>query len=206
MLSSTSRTGRPAIELVASQPPADEERELVALVRAAAGGDAGAWTRIVERYDGTLRRIARAYRLGPADVDDVVQTTWLELLVMIERIREPAALGGWLATVTRRGALRRRRAPLREQPTDDPRLGDRADGEVLEDGVLIEERDAALRSALHGLPDRQRRLLLVLLTQPNLDYRQIGEQLGMPVGSIGPIRGRALARLARDEQLRALAA
>lgn len=204
--SAPDRSARPPIALVSRQPPADEQRQLVALVRAAAGGDAAAWTHLVERYDPTLRRLARSYRLAPADVDDVVQTTWLELLTTIGRIREPAAIGAWLATVTRRSALRRRRAPLREQPTDDPALGDRSDGEAPEEGLLASERVTALRRALDTLPDRQRRLLLVLLTQPTLDYREIGELLGMPVGSIGPIRARGLERLARDPRLRAVAA
>jgi hypothetical protein len=44
----------------------------------------------------------------------------------------------------------------------------------------------------------------VLLTQPTLEYREVGELLSMPTGSIGPIRARSLARLARDAQLRAL--
>ena len=46
----------------------------------------------------------------------------------------------------------------------------------------------------------------MLLTEPELDYRQVGERLSMPVGSIGPSRTRALARLARDARLRAVAA
>jgi RNA polymerase sigma factor (sigma-70 family) len=182
----------------------DHDRDLVATVRAARAGDADAWTSLVRRFDRVLRHIARSYRLAPDDVDEVVQTTWLELLEAIQRIREPAALGGWLATVTRRNALRRRQMHVREQLTDDPRLGDRPDSEGAEASVLAAERRAALAGALADLPDRHRRLLTVLLTQPTLDYREVGELLSMPVGSIGPIRARALARLARDPQMRAV--
>jgi hypothetical protein len=46
--------------------------------------------------------------------------------------------------------------------------------------------------------------LNVLLTQPTLDYRQVSEMLGMPIGSVGPTRARSLARLERDAELRAL--
>ena len=175
-------------------------------MRAAGAGDADAWTRLVERFDGTLRHIARSYRLAPADVDDVVQGAWLELLTAIGQIRDPAAIGGWLATVTRRNALRSRRRPVRELLTDDPELGDRDEVHGPEERALAAEREAVLAGAIAALPERPRLLVTVLLTEPELDYRQVGERLSMPVGSIGPSRTRALARLARDARLRAVAA
>ena len=85
-------------------PSAD--RELVALVLAARAGDSSAWTELLGRFDRTLRSIAGSCRLAPADVDDVVQATWLDLLRDIERVREPAGIAGWLGTATRRKALR----------------------------------------------------------------------------------------------------
>jgi RNA polymerase sigma factor (sigma-70 family) len=182
----------------------DYDRDQVAITRAARAGDADAWTCLVRRFDRVLRHIARSYRLAPADVDEVVQTTWLELLEAIHRIREPAAIGGWLATVTRRNALRRRQMHVRERLTDDQQLGDRPDSDGPEASLLEAERRAALAGALAALPERHRRLLTVLLTQPALEYREVGELLGMPVGSIGPIRARALARLARDPRMRAV--
>jgi len=182
------------------------DAQTAALVRAARAGDADAWTRLVGCFDSALRSIARSYRLAPDDVDDAVQTTWLELLEAIGRIREPAAVGAWLATVTRHNALRTHRLHLREQLTDDPCLGASPDVDGPEERVLAAERRMVLADAVKRLPHRHRRLVTVLLTQPALDYRQVGEQLSMPVGSIGPIRARALARLARDANLRAIGA
>jgi RNA polymerase sigma factor (sigma-70 family) len=137
-------------------------------------------------------------------VDDVLQTAWLELFTAIERIREPAAVGGWLVTVTRRNALRSRQAGTREQLTADPEPVDRLDLQGPEERVLTAERETVLAAAVAALPERHRRLVTVLLNEPPLDYRQVGEQLAMPVGSIGPSRARALARLARHPQLRAV--
>jgi hypothetical protein len=62
------------------------------VVVAALAGDAAAWTKLIERYDGMLRSIARSFALGPADVDDAVQSTWLQLITSIDRVREPAAV------------------------------------------------------------------------------------------------------------------
>jgi RNA polymerase sigma factor (sigma-70 family) len=185
-------------------PRDDREHDLVALVEAARSGDAAAWSQLVERFDRMLRRTAGSYRLAPADVDEVVQETWLELLETIGRLREPAAIGGWLATVTRRNAFRRRQLHVREQLTDDPGVAAVCEADGPQDSAIAAERHDVLAYAVTALPDRHRRLVTALLHEPALDYRQIAERLSMPVGSIGPIRARALKRLARDTRLRAL--
>jgi RNA polymerase sigma factor (sigma-70 family) len=183
---------------------ADPERELVAIVHRARAGDSDAWAQLVQRFDRLLRHVARSYRIGPTDVDDVLQATWLNLFEAIDQLRDPAAIGGWLVTATRRNALRRIQRQVREQLTDDPRLGDRADDNEPEQTVLALERGAALAAAVDRLPPRHRDLMNALLAEPALGYREVSERVSMPVGSIGPIRARALARLARDAQLRAL--
>jgi RNA polymerase sigma factor (sigma-70 family) len=180
------------------------ERQLDVLVRAARAGDPNAWRRLVQRFDGMLRRLAHSYRLTPSDVDDVVQQTWLVLFEAIDQIREPAAIGAWLATTLRRIALRRIQIHVREQLTYDSRLGDTSDGEHPEARLLVLERHVALTSALSSLPERHRDLLRILFTQPTLGYRDVADLVRMPIGSIGPIRARSLARLARDAQLRQL--
>ena len=185
--------------------PLPGDTDLAILVHTARAGDAEAWTHLVRRFQGTLRHIARSYRLTPDEIDDVVQETWLELVASIERIHDPAAVGGWLATVTRRNALRRRRLQLREELVGDISLGDRADAETPEANVLAAERRTIVAAAVSVLSDRQRQVVTALLLGPGLDYRQVSERLGMPVGSIGPTRARALAQLARDPQLRAAA-
>jgi DNA-directed RNA polymerase specialized sigma24 family protein len=72
---------------------------------------------------------ARRRPLVPAraerHVDDVVQATWLRLLEDIRRLREPAAVAGWLETTTRRNAMRHLYGRNREELSGDPRLGDR---------------------------------------------------------------------------------
>jgi RNA polymerase sigma factor (sigma-70 family) len=183
---------------------ADRERELVAIVHRARAGDSDAWAQLVQRFDRLLRHVARSYRIGPTDVDDVLQATWLNLFEAIDQLRDPAAIGGWLVTATRRNALRRIQRQVREQLTDDPQLGDRADDNEPEQTVLALERGAALAAAVDRLPPRHRDLMNALLAEPALGYREVSERVSMPVGSIGPIRARALARLARDAQLRAL--
>ncbi len=182
--------------------PPGIDGKLVELVLAARAGDSSAWRKLIGRFDTTLRNIAASCRLAPADIDDVVQATWLALLQDFERLREPAAIAGWLATATRREAIRLQHCRARERLTDDVELSGESAGP--EASALASERRAILTRALATLPDRHRRLLTLLLVQPTLDYQQISDRLAMPVGSIGPIRARSLARLSRNAELRAL--
>jgi len=190
--------------------PADAARrpvsdpQLLAVVTAARAGDDAAWSQLIRRFEPGLRRIARSYRLSAADVDDVVQTTWLELFRHFGAIRDPAAIAGWLATTTRRTALRTLQSPVREHLTDDRELGDDADWNGPEARLLATERRDVLARALSTLPDRHRRLMTTLVAHPTLDYREVGRLVDMPVGSIGPIRARCLERLARHDEVRAL--
>lgn len=184
---------------------ADADRALVELVRAAGAGDDRAWERLHARLDPTLRSIARSYRLSSSDVDDAVQATWVRLVSHIGRLRDPAAVAGWLATTARRECLRLLQSPVRERLTDDPELGDGAD--VFADPVhelLAAERRVALAGALGTLPSRHRRLMVLLLAHPSMDYDTVSTTLGMPRGSIGPIRRRSIARLRCHPELQSV--
>ena len=52
-----------------------------------------------------------------------------------------------------------------------------------------------MQRALDQLPPRWRALLVLLAMDPAPSYEEISQRLSMPVGSIGPTRGRALRRL-----------
>jgi RNA polymerase sigma factor (sigma-70 family) len=181
----------------------DADRALVELVDAARMGDNAAWERLIARFDPILRRVARSYRLAPSDVDDVVQASWVLLHSHIMGLRESSAVAGWLMTTVRRQSLRLRQAQARVELTDDADLGV-ADDETPEAAVLEAERHEAFMRAVRALPDRQRRVVTLLVAQPSLGYRQVGALLQMPVGSIGPTRARGLAQLQRDGELRHL--
>jgi DNA-directed RNA polymerase specialized sigma24 family protein len=98
---------------------ADSAR-VAALARAAAEGDPHAWDALVRRFTPALRAAARGFRVGPADVDDVVQATWLTALTRIYQLRQPEAIAGWLLVTARRESMRRLQRGLREVLTDEP--------------------------------------------------------------------------------------
>jgi RNA polymerase sigma factor (sigma-70 family) len=185
--------------------PAPPDRELAAIVSAAAAGDAAALRSLVDRFDRALRSVTRFYRLSQWDADDIIQTTWLAFLEHGRTLREPAAVSGWLMTTARRQSLRLLQRRMREQPTDDPTLGDNLDGDP-HDELLAAEQRAALLGALEELPLRKRRLMTLLVAKPDMSYEEVGQTLGMPIGSIGPTRLRSISHLRDSTRLKALRA
>jgi RNA polymerase sigma factor (sigma-70 family) len=174
------------------------------LVPAAQAGDPRAVAELVAAFDRQLRAVAASFRLQPADVDDVMQITWMRLLQRIHQLQEPAAIGGWLATTVRRECLRTLQRPMTEELTAEHPSAAQESAERPDDAALRAERRATLRQAMGALPDRHRRLMVLLAAEPELEYRRIGAALDMPVGSIGPIRARCLDRLRRDGRVQAL--
>ena len=166
-----------------------------ALVRRAAAGDKAAWSPLVERYQSLVWSIARSYRLSGDDASDVVQTTWLRLVEHLDRIRDPDAVGSWLATTARNECLAHLRRRGRQGVSLEvvPEVAD--SGAAPGEGVLARERDAELWAALRHISERCRQLLRILASDPPPSYQEVGDALGMPVGSIGPTRARCLNKL-----------
>jgi RNA polymerase sigma factor (sigma-70 family) len=199
---STSDPPASTTRLAPSSP--EQDQELAEIVRSARAGDRRAWERLYARFTPMLRRIAGSYRLAPADAEDAVQTTWLRLVDNIARVREPAAVGAWLAITARREALRTLQRGVRELPSAEPQPLDEAGDESSEDVASQRERRFALHAAVRRLPGRQRDLLSEMLRRPCASYDEIAGALTMPVGSIGPTRERALSRLRDDAALAAV--
>jgi sigma-70-like protein len=121
--------------------------------------------------------ICTRYRLSNHDIEDVGQNVWLLLVEQLGKLREPAALPGWLATTTARECLRVVTAASKAG-----RLGTGLDDSALfvadtmiDEEILVAERNAAIHA-----------------------------ELGIPVGSIGPQRARCLERMRRSGALAAL--
>ena len=184
-----------------------EDPPVTDLVTRAANGDKQAWDALVERYAPLIWSICRRHQLGDADADDIGQAVWLQLVSHLDRIRNPAALAGWLATTTRRECIKARRQERGSQAIrhmlDAETIPDEHAG-TAEQELLLTERHAALREAFSRLPPDCQRLIALLAEDPPVPYAQISATLGIPVGSIGPSRGRCLDKLRRDPAIAAL--
>jgi RNA polymerase sigma factor (sigma-70 family) len=180
-----------------------DDPSVIALVTRAVNSDQNAWNDIVERYAPLVWSICARYRLNDQDVEDVGQTVWLLLVEHLGKLREPAALPGWLATTTDRECQRALTAARKTEGAgtklDDALLV--VDAAVIEQEILAAERNAALRLALRELPPRCQQLLAMLISDPPYSYAEISAALEIPMGSIGPQRSRCLERLRRTAAL-----
>ena len=184
------------------------EETVIALVAAARDGDNAAWGRLMDRYVPLAVSVARRFRLNPDEVKDVTGTVWLRLVEHLDHIREPEALPGWIVTTTRNESLRFLRSRNRMLPIDPQNAPEfESEDQVEVDAELLQaERRQALREGMAELRPQHRELLVVLLTDPPLSYDEISQKLGIPKGSIGPTRARALEQLRQTTALRAFVA
>jgi RNA polymerase sigma factor (sigma-70 family) len=171
--------------------------DVAQLVRRAAAGDHCAWERLVDQYARLIWAITRNFKLVESDAADVFQATWLRLLENIDRLEQPARVGSWLAATARHECLRSLAARKKVMLVhDDITLKDGVAHEPeIDEKLLAEERAQVVREALSRLPWRWRQLVELLMADPPASYAEISDQLGLPVGSIGPTRGRCMARL-----------
>jgi RNA polymerase sigma factor (sigma-70 family) len=172
-------------------------RLLHEMVVAAGDGDQAAWSDLVARFRGRVIRVARTYGLDAHQADDVAQETWLRLYRSLGSVRDPYALGAWIETTARRESLRALLGRGREELTGEDVGVDGPAPDDSDDGML-EERKAALARGLGKLNRRQRALMESLLAEPAPSYADVSQRIGIPIGSIGPTRGRCVKRLRQE--------
>lgn len=162
------------------------------LLESCRAGDDRAWRLLVDRYVRLVYSIPLNFGLSPVDADDVTQATFAILMSSLKAIESEDRLGAWLATVARRQTWRHVERMRREAPVDEP-VGVAADEATASRRV---EDMEWLHQGLGRLDDRCARLLLALYFTPEpRPYTEVAVELGLPVGSIGPTRGRCLDKL-----------
>lgn len=179
------------------------DEALVALCRK---GDGSAWSVLVDRYKNLVYSIPLRFRMPAEDAADAFQGVWLDLYSELDKLREPAALRGWLVSAATHKCLHWK---AREARRAGMALGRDADFDLADARPLINEigleaeKDQLVRDALRAIPDRCRKMLKMLFfEQPPRPYLEVAKELGLAEGSIGFIRGRCLQKMKKAlEQL-----
>jgi RNA polymerase sigma factor (sigma-70 family) len=164
----------------------ESDAHLVARCR---GGDEDAWRELVQRFSRYVYAIAvQAYRMPPTDAEDVFQEVFARAYENLHRLRDDSAIRPWLAQLTRRLCLDTIRASSRVQPEESP--------EPLEVDDTIAKLDEALvvHEALATLPDNCREILDRFFARDE-SYRNIGDALDLPAGTIASRISRCLVKL-----------
>lgn len=164
-------------------------------------GDAQRMATLVEDVTPLLWHIARQQGLAQGLAEDAVQTAWLRLVEHADRIEDAQSVLKWLIVTTRREAWRLSKTARRDDAVEDldavdvPTASLQSPDATPEDALLAGEVSDVLWQHFTALPDRCRTLLRAVAFAEKPDYAAVAEALGMPVGSIGPTRGRCLAKL-----------
>lgn len=165
-----------------------EERSDETIVAGCRAGDPEAWNQLVERFSRYVHAIcSRGFRLSREDAEDVFQEVFAKAYVGLDRLRDDSAIRPWIAQLTRRACL------------DRLRRGGGADEEAVDvpDPVdTLDELERALdvHQALRTLGDACNEILDRFFTRDE-SYRAIGEELGLPAGTIASRISRCLEKL-----------
>ena len=163
------------------------------------GSETGALDDLVRLLSPMLWQVVRGSGLDHATAEDVVQTTWLALVRSGESITEPRAVAGWLCTTARREAWRVSKQSKRQSPVEDEAIARKLPDEPAPEGqVVLDDDNLRLWDCLGRLSERCQQLLRIVAAESRPDYSAIATELDMPVGSIGPTRGRCLDKLRRE--------
>jgi RNA polymerase sigma factor (sigma-70 family) len=174
--------------------PLDDDDALVAKAR---GGDAHAYARLVERYQGIAFRTAYLIAQNAADAEEAVQDAFVKAHRALPRFRAGAPLRPWLLRIVANEARNRRRAGGRREALAlragmDRRQEDAAPSP--EAAVLEAERRAALAAALAAMRDGDR-LVIGLRYLLDLSEEETAAALGCRRGTVKSRLSRALERL-----------
>jgi RNA polymerase sigma-70 factor (ECF subfamily) len=151
--------------------------ERLLIVRCQVGDDA-AFREIVDAYGPRLRYYLRKLLGASADVEDVLQDVWFDVVRGVPRLVDPGAFPAWLYRIARGRAFRQLRG---RRPTS--RLIEEIDVQA-EDGDEFSAEDAGrVHAALDGLGPEQREVLVLRFLE-EMSYESIAEVVGCPVGTV----------------------
>ena len=145
---------------------------LAATIRAVAAGDQDAFAGLYADYARMVHAILLG-RIPRRDVDDLVQDVFLTAYTRIRELREPAAFGGWIATIARNRAT-----DYLRQTREQVELPDELAG-----GEPIDTETFAVLEIVRALPEAYRDTLLMRLVE-GMSGNEIAERSGLTPASV----------------------
>jgi RNA polymerase sigma-70 factor, ECF subfamily len=168
------------------------------LMRRVADNEEAAISEMYDRFGSLVYRMALQTMPSRAEAEDAVQEVFVRLWRTAGRYDENrAALVTWVMLITRRhlvDKLRRQRARIKPMSLDQAQVGMSAEQKAQSPRMEREETLEVLLKRIETLPELQR----TVVTRAYLGgqtLRQIGDELGTPLGTIKSALSRALVRL-----------
>lgn len=148
---------------------------------------------LIARTEGLVRRVLRR-NARAADVDDLVQETYLRAWRALPAFRGESRVTSWLTRIALNVARNRFRDERRHALVLEPR-------DLAAPAADSDQHDAALEHAYRSAVDRlpaDLRTVFLLHEGEGLAYREVAERLGCPIGTVMSRLHRARARLLDD--------
>jgi RNA polymerase sigma-70 factor (ECF subfamily) len=144
------------------------------LVRAARGGDEGAFRRLYERYARVVHGLLLA-RVPRADVEDLVQDVFVTAWRRLDTLRDPAAFGGWISMIARNRTTdyHRQRVETVDLPDDLHASG----------SASARAEALAILDLIRSLPEAYRETLVLRLVE-GMTGQEISERTGLTAASV----------------------
>lgn len=185
------------------------EDEIAACIQRASRGAQDAHRELYQRFQGSVRRVALGYSsLGPAEVEDVVQETFVRAFRELPRLQHPRAFGSWLVTIARHHAQALSRgAQVRGRAAEDLALELESTTPAIPPSLQLERRVAVVRELIEGLPEGpEKETVRLFYLEGELSAREIAERLGLGKSAVTMRLERFRARVKRELLSRLLAA
>jgi RNA polymerase sigma factor (sigma-70 family) len=179
-------------EAAAGRPELTEHAATDAeLVQRCRAGDDNAWRELVDRFSRYVYAISvQGFRLPQQDAEDVFQEVFARVYERLGSLRDDEAVRPWIAQLTRRLCIDRLRAGSHESDADIEELPE----VPAEDELESIEQAFDVHEAMTELPETCRQILDRFFAQDE-SYRTIGDQLGLPAGTIASRISRCLDKL-----------
>ncbi|NTX00510.1 sigma-70 family RNA polymerase sigma factor [Myxococcus sp. CA051A] len=185
------------------------EEEISACIQRANGGAQDAHRELYQRFHASVRRVALGYSaLGPAEVEDVVQETFVRAFRELARLEHPRAFGRWLVTIARHHSQALSRgARIRGRAAEDLALELETSMPAIPPALTLERRVVVVRELIEGLPEGpEKETVRLFYLEGELSAREIAERLGLGKSAVTMRLERFRARVKRELLARLLAA
>ncbi len=163
--------------------------------------DAEAWETLIRRYQRLIISVALKSGLSQDDALDVFQSICLILIQKLQTLKSQDKLSSWLIVVTKHESWKVKQRGGKTDLLDEEeweRVAEMDDPtrSKPDDQVLAIQQQHLIRRAEEFLSPQCRKLLALLFSESDsTSYAEIGQEMGIPVASIGPTRGRCLSKL-----------
>jgi RNA polymerase sigma-70 factor (ECF subfamily) len=167
----------------------DFEPSDAVLVAGCRRGDPASWNALVERFSRYVSAIAtQAFRLSEHDAEDVFQDVFTKTYERLDSLRSDDAIRPWIGQLTRNCCLDLLRSSSRVVLVEEP------EERAVDDVMAKLDEAMTVRTGLAHLSEECQEILDRFFCRDE-SYRTIGDDLGIPAGTIASRISRCLGHL-----------